>query len=216
VHVHCTLSFIPRPRVSPGGVCLSPDGWDCFLSERQCFSFFAYQRLAKRRCKFEVLFVTFVGGFSDLMKITIAGEVPASFSVGNSDRTVMWSRWAGWLSTCPVLLIHLSNLAGKEVFNARRMMKMLIAFQVLMMCGITASMIETEWKYAFYLGGCATLTPAPLILRYLLTPPVVSLSSPVHERQNGAVTVCCGVERCDRSFPCVQTPSRCPSRSALH
>ena len=89
----------------------------------QLFSFFAYQRLAKRRCKFEVLFVTFVGGFSDLFKITIASEVPASFAVGGTDRIVAWSRWAGWLSTCPVLLIHLSNLAGKEVFNARRMMK---------------------------------------------------------------------------------------------
>jgi bacteriorhodopsin len=117
-----------------------------------------------------VLFVTFVGGFSDIMKITIATEVPASFSVGNSNRMVSWSRWAGWLSTCPVLLIHLSNLAGKEVFNARRMMKMLIAFQVMIMGGMTASMIESDWKYAFYLVGCVTLTPAPLILRYSLTP----------------------------------------------
>jgi bacteriorhodopsin/DNA-binding NarL/FixJ family response regulator len=123
-----------------------------------CFSFFAYQRLAKRRCKFEVLFVTFVGGFSDIMKITIATKVPASFSVGNSNRMVSWSRWAGWLSTCPVLLIHLSNLAGKEVFNARRMMKMLIAFQVMIMGGMTASMIESDWKYAFYLVGVSMIS----------------------------------------------------------
>jgi bacteriorhodopsin len=108
-----------------------------------------------------VLFVTFVGGFSDLMKITIATEVPASFEVGTTGRMVMWSRWAGWLSTCPVLLIHLSNLAGKEVFNARRMMKMIIAFQLMIMCGMTASMITSSWKYAFYIGGCATPTPAP-------------------------------------------------------
>lgn len=123
-----------------------------------CFSFFAYQRLAKRRCKFEVLFVTFVGGFSDLMKVTISKEEPASFNVSATDRVVMWSRWAGWLSTCPVLLIHLSNLAGKEVFNARRMMKMLIAFQMMIVCGMTASMITTDWKYAFYLGGISMIS----------------------------------------------------------
>jgi hypothetical protein len=153
------------------------------------------------------------------LKITIASEVPASFSVGGTDRTVAWSRWAGWLSTCPVLLIHLSNLAGKEVFNARRMMKMLIAFQTLIMCGVTASMIENDWKYAFYLGGCAALTPTTLPSD---TPQPggghVSLSSRVRGRHNGAVSVCAewGVVTYRlHAFGCSFSIPLGPSRSAL-
>jgi bacteriorhodopsin len=108
-----------------------------------------------------VLFVTSVGGFSDLLKIAVSKISPATFEIGTTGRMVAWSRWAGWLSTCPVLLIHLSNLAGKEVFNARRMMKMLISFQAMIVFGATSSMITSDWKYAFFLAGCA---PAPIRL----------------------------------------------------
>jgi bacteriorhodopsin len=130
----------------------------------QCFSFFMYQRQAKRRCKFEVLFVTSVGAFCDLLKLTVIDkQEPSAFEMGNSGQMVYWSRWAGWLATCPVLLIHLSNLAGKEVFKeVRRMMKMLISFQIMIVFGATASMIASDMKYIFFLAGCRLdLFPSP-------------------------------------------------------
>jgi bacteriorhodopsin len=52
-----------------------------------------------------------------------------------------------------VLLIHLSNLAGKEVFNVRRMMKILVAYQILMCSGSTASMMDDGYRWIFYFNG---------------------------------------------------------------
>jgi len=123
--------------------------WIDFISSFFLFLFFLYQRKYKGRCKFEVLYVTGVGTFTDWMKIFLTGYVPASFNIQQNGNFVGWSRWVGWLITCPVLLIHLANLPGKEIFNVRRLMKMLIGFQVMVACGATAAMAEGAWKWLF-------------------------------------------------------------------
>lgn len=138
--------------------------WIDFLMSIACFMFFYYQKVTKKRCKFEVLYVTGVGAVSDLIKIVAADVVPGQFTIEENGIKFGWSRYFGWLVTCPVLLIHLSNLAGKEVFDVRRMMKVLVAYQLLMCSGATAGMTSsTNVKWAFYLSGVFWLM---IIFRY--------------------------------------------------
>lgn len=116
------------------------------------FLFFCYQKLFKKRCKFEVLYVTGVGTITDFIKLTYSDVTPGSITIQENNIEFNWSQYYGWLVTCPVLLIHLSNLEGKDVFNVRRMMKILVAYQILMVSGATASMYETEYvfKWIFF------------------------------------------------------------------
>lgn len=130
-------------------ICTNIQFIDLFLSI--ClFSFFSYQKYFKKRCKFEVLYVTGVGSLTDLVKLTITNELPASYTIKNNDVTMNWSQFYGWMITCPVLLIHLSNLAGKDVFDVRRMMKILVIYQILMVSGATASMCDNGVKWIFF------------------------------------------------------------------
>lgn len=108
------------------------------------FVFFVYQRLFKNRCKFEVLYVTGVGSVTDLVKLVATDKTPGSITIAENDVVLNWSQYFGWMVTCPVLLIHLSNLAGTDTFDARRMMKILVAYQILMLSGVTASMTERD------------------------------------------------------------------------
>lgn len=114
------------------------------------FIFFCYQKRVKRRCKFEVLYVTGVGSLTDLVKLTITNDLPASYVIENNKVSFNWSQFFGWMITCPVLLIHLSNLAGKDVFDVRRMMKILVIYQILMVSGATASMCDDGMKWLFF------------------------------------------------------------------
>jgi bacteriorhodopsin/CheY-like chemotaxis protein len=123
--------------------------WFDFVTGFALFLFFVYQKKMKNRCKFEVLYVTGVGAFTDWMKIFLTKTEPAQFTIEETGLKVNWSRWVGWLITCPVILIHLSNLAGREVFDVRRLMKMFIAFQIMCLGGATASMTHTGMKYLF-------------------------------------------------------------------
>jgi len=126
--------------------------WIDFIMSVSLFAFFYYQKTVKKRCKFEVLYVTGVGGISDFIKVTAATVVPARLTIQENGIKFGWSRYFGWLTTCPVLLIHLSNLAGKEVFDVRRMMKILVAYQLLMCSGATAGMTDKDnIKWGFYL-----------------------------------------------------------------
>lgn len=138
--------------------------WIDFLMSVACFMFFYYQKITKKRCKFEVLYVTGVGAVSDIIKIVAADVVPGQLTIAENGIKFGWSRYFGWLVTCPVLLIHLSNLAGKEVFDVRRMMKILVAYQLLMCSGATAGMTtSTNVKWGFYLSGVFWLM---IIFRY--------------------------------------------------
>ena len=130
-----------------------------FMWSVMLFGFFAYQRVCKKRCKFEVLYVTGVGSVTDLVKIAFTDYTPGSITIEENGVQFNWSQFYGWLVTCPVLLIHLSNLAGKDVFDVRRMMKILVAYQILMVSGATASMCDENnpIKWVFFLTAVACL-----------------------------------------------------------
>mmetsp|Transcript_62403 Transcript_62403/g.197725 ORF Transcript_62403/g.197725 Transcript_62403/m.197725 type:complete len:494 (-) Transcript_62403:245-1726(-) len=62
-------------------------------------------------------------------------------------------RYCGWLITCPVLLIHLSNLTGEEVWNVMRMMKLVLLDQTMIMFGASAAMSEGSTSFGLYIIG---------------------------------------------------------------
>lgn len=138
-----------------------------FLWSITLFIFFMYQRVYKNRCKFEVLYVSGVGSITDLVKIAFTDYTPASITIKENDVSFNWSQFYGWLVTCPVLLIHLSNLAGKDVFDVRRMMKILVAYQILMVSGATASMCDKDnpFKWIFFVMAITCLS---IVYRYAL------------------------------------------------
>mmetsp|Transcript_31864 Transcript_31864/g.59936 ORF Transcript_31864/g.59936 Transcript_31864/m.59936 type:complete len:783 (+) Transcript_31864:81-2429(+) len=118
--------------------------WIDMLMGITSFAYFFHQYRRYGRCKFEVLYVTSMGAFMDLMNVLALDEPPFMFHVQENGNPFNWARWFGWLSTCPVLLIHLSNLAGREVFDTRRQMFLLITYQLMMVCGMTASMADAN------------------------------------------------------------------------
>ena len=123
------------------------------------FWFLCVPKGVQKRCKFEVLYVTGVGSVTDLVKIAFTDYTPGSITIEENGVQFNWSQFYGWLVTCPVLLIHLSNLAGKDVFDVRRMMKILVAYQILMVSGATASMCDENnpIKWVFFLTAVACL-----------------------------------------------------------
>lgn len=56
-----------------------------------------------------------------LLEIFCEYETPASLYLSNGE-WVLWIRYGEWLLTCPVILIHLSNLTGlKDDYSKRTM-----------------------------------------------------------------------------------------------
>ena len=104
---------------------------------------------------------------TDFVKLVLTDYTPASITVQENGIVFNWSQYYGWLITCPVLLIHLSNLAGKDVFDVRRMMKILVAYQILMLSGATAALCEkgNPVKWCFFL---LAITCLMILYRYAL------------------------------------------------
>ena len=51
-------------------------------------------------------------------------------------------RFASWMTTCPVLLIHLNNLAGEEVQNVERASMLVIELNLMVLLGATSSFTD--------------------------------------------------------------------------
>ena len=59
----------------------------------------------------------------------------------------------GWCITCPVLLVHLSNLAGEDTYNVGRAMRLIIELNLMVLLGATAS-FATGWdSVAYYVAS---------------------------------------------------------------
>lgn len=118
-------------------------------------SFFAYQ-FRKKRCKWEVLFVCSASFCFTLMYHVFHNDLPFRVRVEGmpEGRSVPWIRFAGYLVTCPVLLLHLSNLRGKQDYDTIRAMQLVGLFQFCVLLGVSSALcIETTPKLVFYLAG---------------------------------------------------------------
>lgn len=99
----------------------------------------------------------------ELVKVTIEiyheFDSPASLylSTGN---WALWLRYGEWLLTCPVILIHLSNITGLKDDYSKRTMRLLVSDIGCVVWGITAALCTGYLKWIFFsLGlvyGCNT------------------------------------------------------------
>jgi bacteriorhodopsin len=79
-------------------------------------------------------------------------------STGNM---ALWLRYAEWLLTCPVILIHLSNLTGMKNDYNKRTMALLVSDVGCIVWGITSALagnrtvkVDGEWVRACHKCGC--------------------------------------------------------------
>mmetsp|Transcript_36408 Transcript_36408/g.89725 ORF Transcript_36408/g.89725 Transcript_36408/m.89725 type:complete len:743 (-) Transcript_36408:64-2292(-) len=129
--------------------------WVYILSAWLSFCFFCFQ-LRKGRCKWEVLYVSFMGGLIAFLKVYMEHNTLNKFTILENGRVMPWLRYVGWLITCPVLLIHLGNLPGETNFDMMRLMKMLVGLQLMVVCAASATVLETNWHWVLYfLGWCS-------------------------------------------------------------
>jgi hypothetical protein len=71
-------------------------------------------------------------------------------STGNN---VQWIRYGEWLLTCPVILIHLSNITGLKDDYTKRTMMLLISDIGCIVCGVTAALAANFVKWIFFCMG---------------------------------------------------------------
>lgn len=74
------------------------------------FIFFMFQR-SRKTCGWEVLWVS---GTEFLVYTTSAGLGKLALAPQTSGHMVPWLRYAGWLLTCPIILVNLINIQGLD------------------------------------------------------------------------------------------------------
>ena len=68
-------------------------------------------------------------------------------------------RYAGWLATCPILLVTLVSLAAPLAFNAGRqidLVPLLLCNILMILLGITAAITNSRGKWLFFGAGSLT------------------------------------------------------------
>lgn len=119
-----------------------------------CLAFYIYQLHWRQKCGWEVIFVAAITALVSILSIAFPEDVPVTLHVRETDERMPWLRYVGWLLTCPVLLIQLSNPASDKVFNVKRMMRMVVSVQFMLLAGATGAMMETVGKWIFFFIGC--------------------------------------------------------------
>eukprot|EP00192_Tetraselmis_astigmatica_P004280 CAMPEP_0117688934 /NCGR_PEP_ID=MMETSP0804-20121206/24156_1 /TAXON_ID=1074897 /ORGANISM="Tetraselmis astigmatica, Strain CCMP880" /LENGTH=500 /DNA_ID=CAMNT_0005501543 /DNA_START=150 /DNA_END=1652 /DNA_ORIENTATION=- len=95
-------------------------------------------------CGWEVIFVTVIEFTKIVVEIFWEYETPNMiYSVFGP--VTSWLRYIEWLLTCPVILIHLSNLTGLDEEYSARTMELLTSDQGTICFGITAALAGPGW-----------------------------------------------------------------------
>nr|QCB66177.1 putative channel rhodopsin [Haematococcus lacustris] len=102
----------------------------------------------------EEVYVCCVELIKVLMEIYHEFDHPCTLylSTGN---WILWLRYGEWLLTCPVILIHLSNITGLKNDYNKRTMWLLVSDIGCVVMGVTAALCYDYKKWIFYcLGLC--------------------------------------------------------------
>lgn len=124
--------------------------------------FYLYMWRVHGKSKWEVVYVAFITVVVNIGRMVFPNSAPVVITSIESEERAPWIRYVGWLLTCPVLLIQLSNPSGEKVFNVARMMRMLVSVQLQLLCGITAAWAGDDpagktLKYFLWVAGVAFL-----------------------------------------------------------
>ncbi|XRB13249.1 rhodopsin channel [Pseudoscourfieldia marina] len=118
-----------------------------------CLLVFYIYNYVKKTCKWEVIWICSVGMLFNILAYTLGNTEPfVVYPAGAEHKKVPWIRFCGWLFTCPVLLILISNLTGEETYDTLRMIRLVGAFNAMILTGATSAMSRDDsWAYVFYL-----------------------------------------------------------------
>eukprot|EP00854_Cymbomonas_tetramitiformis_P016962 gene16962-20153_t len=126
--------------------------WLTALMSIGLFIWYGWQ-VYKKQCGWEVIYICILESFKYAFEIAAESQTPFTIYLtrwDGKDVTIAWIRYAEWLTTCPVILIALSNLTGlKDDYNWRTM-KLLASDQGTIICGVTAAMGHGWVKVVFF------------------------------------------------------------------
>nr|AHH02144.1 CsChR [synthetic construct] len=113
--------------------------------------FYAYQTW-RATCGWEEVYVTIIELVHVCFGLWHEVDSPCTLylSTGNM---VLWLRYAEWLLTCPVILIHLSNLTGMKNDYNKRTMALLVSDVGCIVWGTTAALSTDFVKIIFFFLG---------------------------------------------------------------
>ncbi|GFH12230.1 channelopsin 1 [Haematococcus lacustris] len=104
-------------------------------------------------CGWEEVYVCVIELAYVLIAIFHEIESPSTLYLSTGNQ-VLWSRYAEWLLSCPVILIHLSNLTGMKDDYSKRTMGLLISDIGTIVFGTTAAMSPPNYlKVIFWFCG---------------------------------------------------------------
>nr|AEL28924.1 chimeric channelrhodopsin C1V1 variant 2 [synthetic construct] len=123
--------------------------WITFALSALCLMFYGYQTW-KSTCGWEEIYVATIEMIKFIIEYFHEFDEPAVIYSSNGNKTV-WLRYAEWLLTCPVLLIHLSNLTGLKDDYSKRTMGLLVSDVGCIVWGATSAMCTGWTKILFFL-----------------------------------------------------------------
>lgn len=126
--------------------------WFTFILSVVMSVWFVYN-LYTGHCGWEVIFVTIIEFTKIVIEIFFEYQTPCMiYSVFGP--VTPWLRYIEWLLTCPVILIHLSNLTGLDEEYSARTMELLTSDQGTICFGVTACLSRGGWiKIVMFLIG---------------------------------------------------------------
>ncbi|PNH09251.1 Sensory rhodopsin-1 [Tetrabaena socialis] len=127
--------------------------WFAFAFSLSILAYYAYHAW-RATCGWEEVYVCCVELTKVIIEFFHEYDAPASLLLPNGHR-VQWLRYGEWLLTCPVILIHLSNLTGLQTDYSNRTMLLLVSDIGTIAMGTTAAMSAGPPKIVFFLLGCA-------------------------------------------------------------
>lgn len=113
-------------------------------------AFYIYQK-KKKRCRWEVLYIATTAGLANTIGLAAGHMEPLSFHATGVSKKVPWLRMSSWMVTCPVLLIHLNNLAGVEVVNVERASILVLELNAMVLLGVTSSLTDGGGALVFFM-----------------------------------------------------------------
>ncbi|GAX82612.1 hypothetical protein CEUSTIGMA_g10038.t1 [Chlamydomonas eustigma] len=125
--------------------------WTAFVLCVLILMFYTYHYW-KATTGWEEVYVCLVELVKVLIEIYLEYESPSALylSTGN---WILWLRYAEWLFTCPVILIHLSNLTGLKDDYSKRTMRLLVSDIGCVVWGVSAALTTGYLKWIFFLFG---------------------------------------------------------------
>ncbi|KAG2434578.1 hypothetical protein HYH02_012242 [Chlamydomonas schloesseri] len=127
--------------------------WIAFAISIVVLAWYAYEALHSA-CGWEEVYVCVIETFNVTFEIFAEFEEPLTVYLSSGMR-VPFLRYTEWLLSCPVILIHLSNLSGLSDGYNKRTMLLLVTLIGCLVTGVYSAMCYYGWiKWAMYTVSC--------------------------------------------------------------